>query len=579
MNLQVGRIQAKLEEMFGNNIDMSDVGAADTSEDYKNKLVSRQLAAYSLVMRCGIDVEVAAGAITDGMKDCGIDAIYKDIDSKTLYLIQAKWSKNGKGTISQGETLKFVNGVNKIINFDFNEVNSRILSKKSEIESALLDMEFKIKMIVIYTSNQSLSKESKDAIFGLESRINDEISELLTNETILLNDIYEFMAHASSGQVISIDDVLINNWGIISDSDGTHRGYYGMVNAGQIAEWWQQYGNSLLDRNIRFFKGDTEVNKGIVKTLTEEPEKFIYYNNGIKLIAKRVTRKLAHSADRDMGLFHLEGVSIVNGAQTTGSIGECYLGNEDIINKAKVMVNIVSLENADEDFGNDITKLSNTQNRIENKAFVSMDSFQENLRRDMLMDGIDYSYKDGRYNSSNSKACCIDDVAVAVGCYLSDINIAASIKRAYGSIFEDIKKTPYVSIFNSSLTSYLAWNCVCVYRKFEECNTGIQTSSEGVRRLIAVHGNRFILHMIFQILKEKYADFSRKYLDVTQRMSAEIQELNKWLIGEIIIVKDNLYPDAYPANLFKNAARCRALKDRLNVQDFLNNREVLGSTR
>lgn len=74
------------------------------------------------------------------------------------------------------------------------------------------------------------------------------------------------------------------------------------------------------------------------------------------------------------------------------------------------MVNIISLENADFNFGNDITKLSNTQNRIENKAFVSMDPFQENLRRDMLMDGIDYSYKDGKYNTSNSKACSIDEV-------------------------------------------------------------------------------------------------------------------------------------------------------------------------
>lgn len=223
-------------------------------------------------MRCGIEAETVANAITDGMKDCGIDAIYKDGDTKTLYLVQAKWSKDGQGTI------------------------------------------------------QVLPNESEEAIIRLELRINDDVSELLTNETILLNDVYGFMAHSSNNQDILIDDVLINNWGTISDIDGTHRGYYGMVNAGQIAEWWKRYGNTLLDKNIRFFKGDTEVNKGIIKTLIEEPEKFIYYNNGIKLIAKKVTRKLAHSADRDTGLFHLKGVSIVNGAQTTGSIGESYIG-------------------------------------------------------------------------------------------------------------------------------------------------------------------------------------------------------------------------------------------------------------
>lgn len=37
MNIQVGRIQVKLEEMFGNNIDMSDVKDANDSDKYKNK--------------------------------------------------------------------------------------------------------------------------------------------------------------------------------------------------------------------------------------------------------------------------------------------------------------------------------------------------------------------------------------------------------------------------------------------------------------------------------------------------------------------------------------------------------------
>lgn len=220
MSLQVGRIQAKLHEYFEDKIDMSDVNDEKDTVAYKNKLISRQLAAYALVMQCDVDYDIASAAVTDGMKDCGIDAVYKDIDTKTLYLVQAKWSNDGKGAISQGDTLKFVNGINKIINFNFSDVNSKILGKKSEIESALLNMEFKIKMIVIYTSNQILPKESEDAIEDLENRINDETSELLTNETLRLNDIYTFMANASSSQDISIDDVLINDWGIITDNNG-----------------------------------------------------------------------------------------------------------------------------------------------------------------------------------------------------------------------------------------------------------------------------------------------------------------------------------------------------------------------
>ena len=94
----------------------------------------------------------------------------------------------------------------------------------------------------------------------------------------------------------------------------------------------------MLAKNIRYFKGDTEVNSGIMKCLKESPEKFCYYNNGIKIIANKITRKLAHSTDRKNGLFRLEGVSIVNGAQTTGSIGKAYMENSDMVEKAKLML-------------------------------------------------------------------------------------------------------------------------------------------------------------------------------------------------------------------------------------------------
>ena len=71
--------------------------------------------------------------------------------------------------------------------------------------------------------------------------------------------------------------------------------------------------------------------------------------------------------------------------------------NPDMVEKAKLMVQIISLENSAEDFGNTVTKLSNTQNKIENKAFASMDPLQEKYRKDLMMDGIEYVFKDGGF--------------------------------------------------------------------------------------------------------------------------------------------------------------------------------------
>lgn len=553
MNVQVMRIATKFKEMFSDEIDMADVDVA--SEKFENCFNSRCLAAYALMVQCDIDNEGAAKCVTDGFHDWGIDAVYKDESSKILYVVQAKWSNDGNGTIAQGDSLKFISGIEKILNMDFDDFNDKILKKRMEIESAVKAMDYQIKMIIIYTSNNECPDEASKAVESLKQRINDECNELLLSDVVKLSNIYDSLANATINQDIILDDVIVNDWGVIQEGTA-ERGYYGMVSASDIAIWWKDYGNRLLAKNIRFFKGDTEVNSGIAKCLKENPEKFCYYNNGIKIIANKITRKLAHSTDRKNGLFRLEGVSIVNGAQTTGSIGRTYMTNPDTVEKAKLMVQIISLENSEEDFGNTITKLSNTQNKIENKAFASMDSLQEKLRKDLMMDGIEYVYKDGD-TSSGDKICNIDEAVVAIGCYKSDVSLVALIKRAVGSIFEDISKAPYKTIFNPSTNAYLIWNTIKVSRVFDKINADYQRENNGIKKLISVHGNRLLLHMIFEELNKNY-NFNIGYVDIDENVLKEL--LGKY-IDLFADAKDSLYPDAYPANIFKNAGRCKEMKE------------------
>lgn len=566
MNIQVERVKNKFEELFGDKIDMSDCTADNTSDDYINKKNSRMLAAYALMLKSNADEVAAAAAITDGMKDAGIDAIYNDEQGKELILVQAKWSNDGNGTISQGDTLKFVNGVNKLINFEFENVNAKILNKQREIEKAIKDMDYKIKLILIFTSNSEISDESADALLKLENSTNDEVSELLYHEIIHLNDIYENLAKKASSDEITIDDVMLKNWGPICETDEKIRGYYGTINAGQIAGWWQEYGNDLLDKNIRFFKGSTDVNAGMKQMLITQPEKFQYYNNGIKVIAKKATRKLAYSTDRDTGLFTLEGLSIVNGAQTTGCIGETFVTDKAQVNKANVMIQIISLENTEPKFGSTVTKLSNTQNRIENKDFVSMDPYQENLRMDLMMDDITYSYKDG--NRSESQAdnyCTLDEVAVAIGCGLDDISIVAQIKRAYGSVFDDITKSPYKTIFNPSHNNYEIWNSIEVYRIFEQYNNTYQKEHSGLERLVSIHANRYLLHLVLLSFKKKYTQYNKMYIDMNEEIKREIKDWLEKYIDDIVIIKNADFTDAYPAYIFKNASRCKAIEEKITI--------------
>ncbi len=78
-NLKILRIQTKIDELFKNNIDLSDTANED---EKKNKYYTRSLAALALVIRCGIDYDIAAQSVTDGYHDMGIDAVYNDTTQK-----------------------------------------------------------------------------------------------------------------------------------------------------------------------------------------------------------------------------------------------------------------------------------------------------------------------------------------------------------------------------------------------------------------------------------------------------------------------------------------------------------------
>lgn len=129
-NLKILRIQAKLDELFENKIDLSD---ATNPDEKNNKYYTRAIAALALVIQCGIDNDIAAQSITDGYHDMGIDAVYNDTTQKKLILVQSKWRKNGNGGVFQEEASTFVEGIKRIINLDFNRCNQKLAAKQQEI--------------------------------------------------------------------------------------------------------------------------------------------------------------------------------------------------------------------------------------------------------------------------------------------------------------------------------------------------------------------------------------------------------------------------------------------------------------
>ena len=101
-----------------------------------------------------------------------------------------------------------------------------------------------------------------------------------------------------------------------------------------ITQIYEEFGQRLLEGNVRaYLQNRGNVNKGIINTINDNPERFLTYNNGISVVAT--------DADylEEGGVFKLKSLSgfqIVNGAQTTASIHRAKIMDKLQVDKIKL---------------------------------------------------------------------------------------------------------------------------------------------------------------------------------------------------------------------------------------------------
>lgn len=553
-NLKLLRVQAKVDELFKDKTDLSDTTNPDEKE---NKFYTRSLAALAVVMQCGIEYDVAVQSVTDGYHDMGIDAVYNDTTQKKLILVQSKWRKDGNGSVSQEEASTFAEGVKRLLNFDFDGCNAKLAAKQQEITAAIRDMDYQIEMIFCHTGTQDMNDYALRPFDALLGQVNENDStELLVFVETKLQDIYEYLANGQNSNSIVLDDVLLTNWGSV---ESPLKAYYGTIPVTAIGAWYNQYGNRLFAKNIRYYKGSTEVNQGINDVLKTQPDKFFYYNNGIKILCQKITKKAAYSTSREIGLFALEGVSLVNGAQTTGVIGAVCAEDPEAVASARIFVQMIDLGDSEDTQATQITKLSNTQNRIDGKDFVSLDPQQDRLRMELSLAGFQYLYKSGSKIDDPEHQISLDEAIIAQACALSDLSIVALTKRNIGALTESIDKTPYKLLFNGSTNSFSLHNGVQVLRAVDYCIKQNESNSTGRKRLVLVHGNRFLLHLILGQIKSN-AGFDTQYL-TSKRISDLVNNIFQEYWDKVFNAMEAKYPEAYPAHIFKNVGRLKDIVD------------------
>lgn len=543
--IHVQQIKGYLNKHFSAHIDISDCAAAPPEQKEKT-LLTRSLAAFAISQLSSIDPKAAAQCVTDGTHDNGIDAVYYDKTENLLYLVQSKWHADGNGSVERGDIQKLIHGFKDIINTRFDRFNPKTIALKASIEAALYSTDTRFVITVIHTGQHDLAEEPKRDLDDLLKEMNDP-SETVLLRVLKQDSVHSMIAAGTRGAPINLE-VALSEWGQVKEP---FQSVFGLVPATDIAKWWHQYHPRLLTPNVRMFLGKTEVNDSIIDTLRGNPENFWYFNNGITALCAGVRKKPLGGSSRESGVFEIDDVSIVNGAQTVGAIASAESTIPDQVAKARVLIRFISLKDCPPSFGTEITRFTNTQNRIEKRDFVALDPEQARIRTELQLEGVEYVYKSGDVIPKDRQGFDLEEAAVALACSKDDINLAVQSKREVGKLWEDISKAPYKALFNPTTSGQQIWNLVETVRAIEVTLAQARDDRSGRDRLFAIHGNRVVAWIVLRDIQEiGSGDQGLIIKDKTLQALKKITE-----------AANDLYPDAYPANLFKNTGKCKEIAE------------------
>ena len=261
-----------------------------------------------------LDTFEAKACITDGAGDKQIDAVYIDDQSSTIYIIQGKFYK---GDAMDAEPLREVTSswiqIKNLAKLQ-EAANEKLQAKISEIATALED-DYEVCFELITTSGLTDSAKSDLAAFQTELAESETLSAnlvLVDNETLQAR----------------YDEALNRNRPYINYEFSIEQGKYmemqigatrAVIAAIPLKECIKIPGikdGTLFRKNVRQSLGTgNKVNKGIARTLRNNPEEFFFLHNGITAICSSI--KIVN------GTMSVKELNVVNGCQSLSTIFNC----------------------------------------------------------------------------------------------------------------------------------------------------------------------------------------------------------------------------------------------------------------
>ena len=425
---------------------------------------------------------MACQAVVDDFDDFGLDAIFYDSQTETIYLVQSKLKE--ASAFTQDEALAFCQGVRKLINQDLSDFNQHVQNRKIEIEEAIEDCS-RIQLIVAHTGD-GVTSHAKLALDNLLHDESEEEERLVQNYIDFDSRLIAEKLQAAKALPKVNADLWLWNCSKIAD---TTQCYIGIVALSDLAKLHNDHKEALYEKNIRNFLGkQTEVNKSISDSLKTNPNKFFFLNNGVTLLCDHIDQKGMVKSNPKKRKFKLRGISVINGAQTISTAASILKENtSNVVCEAKVTVTLIQSD-SESNFGKDVTRARNHQNPVHFTHFVALDDEQERLRCELSYLGIRYIYKAEASSLLDDNTIHVDEASQALALFQSDPRYPIWLKKDQ-SRFLDTTSSVYKSIFTHNVSPQQLTNAVRLYRYINRRMIYEAARASGIERLAYKHGN------------------------------------------------------------------------------------------
>lgn len=325
---------------------------------------------------------IAATSLTDGTNDKKCDLLYVDRDLGRAIIAQSYYSMKKKNEAPANKASDLNTAVAWVLGTDISELPSNLQSAAKELRSAIKDGDIKV-IEIWYCHNLEESKN----VQGELSKVKETADNFLRRnypkssvENVLAQEVglkkLEEWYRSINIPILVSDPLEIDVEDGFEERGDNWTAYATSLSGRTLRDLFEKYGGQLFSANVRGYLGsrrsDKNINNKIKFTAEEEPSNFWAFNNGLTILVRdfRIT-------DEKKKKLIIDGLAIVNGAQTTGALGSL---PKEQLNNVKILARFVKCSSKDT-----ITKVilyNNTQNKIEVSDFRSNDPIQDRLRKE-----------------------------------------------------------------------------------------------------------------------------------------------------------------------------------------------------